>query len=320
MRPTFSIIVFTVLSGAGYGVWFLLGVGLLFVWPHCGHKAGPDTANIVSLCTYPSIIRYALFTGFVLVSVGLSASVAHLGRPIRAWRALSQWRSSWLSREGVAALLVYLPAMVIAAYDFLSTEIGPESSAARMQLWRVLDSLHKPLGALLAFGALLTVFCTANIYRSLKPVRAWHNALVTPAYLLLGVYSGALMLGALATWPHAWANDELPFLLGATGVLAAACAIIKYLYWRDIDRAPQIDAGRATGLDTLGVVRSFEAPHTEENYLTHEMGFVLARKHSTKLRSIALIVGFIAPALLALLGLFVPAGQTAAIWLALCFG
>jgi DMSO reductase anchor subunit len=40
-------------------------------------------------------------------------------------------------------------------------------------------------------------------------------------------------------------------------------------------------------------VRSFEQPHTEENYLTHEMGFVLARKHSRRLRAIAtvLIVG-----------------------------
>jgi DMSO reductase anchor subunit len=73
-------------------------------------------------------------------------------------------------------------------------------------------------------------------------------------------------------------------------------------------------------LEGLGDVRSFEAPHTEENYLTHEMGFVLARKHSAKLRAIALIAGFIAPALLALLCLVAPALRVAAIWLALLLG
>lgn len=320
MRPTFSIIVFTVLSGAGYGVWFLLGVGMLAVWPHCDNPLGANGSAIVSRCLYPSIIGYALLAGFVLVSVGLSASVAHLGRPARAWRAFSQWRSSWLSREGIAALLTYLPAVVIAAYALLGTSIGAGSSPDRMQLWRVLDSLHKPLGALLAVGALLTVFCTANIYRSLKPVRAWHNRSVTPAYLLLGLYSGALLLCALNTVPYAWADREQPILLAGVVLLGAICALIKYFYWRDIDLTPQIDAGRATGLDALGTVRSFEQPHTEENYLTHEMGFVLARKHSGKLRAIALVAGFIAPALLALLALLAPATRLAAIWLALFLG
>ena len=98
------------------------------------------------------------------------------------------------------------------------------------------------------------------------------------------------------------------------------CALLKHFYWRDIDLAPQIDSGRATGLDTLGTVRSFEQPHTEENYLTHEMGFVLARKHAAKLRAIALSAGFIAPALLALLALVAPVTRLAAIWLALFLG
>jgi len=320
MRPTFSIIVFTVLSGAGYGVWFLLGVGLLTVWPHCDAASGPGASTVITRCLYPSVIGYALYSGFVLVSIGLSASVAHLGRPLRAWRALSQWRSSWLSREGVAALLTYLPAIAIAAYDFLATGFGPDSSAAHREVGRVLDGLHKPLGALLALGAVLTVFCTANIYRSLKPVRAWSNPIVTPVYLVVGLYSGALVLGVLTTWPHAWVGREERIIFSGIVALAALCASLKYVYWRDIDRAPRIDAGHATGLEMLGDVRSFEAPHTEENYLTHEMGFVLARKHSAKLRSIALIAGFLAPALLALLSLAAPATRVVAIWVALFLG
>ena len=61
--------------------------------------------------------------------------------------------------------------------------------------------------------------------------------------------------------------------------MAALGLLLKILYWRDIDRMPPVSAGAATGLETLGTVRSFEQPHTEENYLTREMGFVLARKH-----------------------------------------
>jgi DMSO reductase anchor subunit len=67
-------------------------------------------------------------------------------------------------------------------------------------------------------------------------------------------------------------------------------------------------------------VRSFEQPHTEENYLTHEMGFVLARKHAAKLRTIALICGFALPAMLAILSLVAPATGLVTAWCAPVFG
>jgi len=76
----------------------------------------------------------------------------------------------------------------------------------------------------------------------------------------------------------------------------------------------------ATGLDALGTTRSFEQPHTEENYLTREMGFVLARKHASKLRAIALIAGFVVPGLFAGLALLVPGLRGISAWLACTFG
>lgn len=36
---------------------------------------------------------------FLLLMIGLSASVLHLGRPTKAWRSFLGWRRSWLSRE-----------------------------------------------------------------------------------------------------------------------------------------------------------------------------------------------------------------------------
>ena len=316
MRPTFSIIAFTVLSGAGYGLWFLFGV--LAWWPYCTSTGG-EGAPVLTRCVYPGILDTALMTGFVLVSVGLLSSVAHLGKPARAWRALSQWRSSWLSREGVAALLTLVPmALLLASLNLPAWRVATRSDYGALD--RLLSATHvlRSLGTLLALCAVATVFCTANIYASLKPIRAWRNRFVTSGYLLLGLYSGALLMWALATLPQAWFAREMPFLLGSVVVLACISAALKWLYWRDIDRLPPLDAGHATGLDAQGTVRSFEQPHTEENYLTHEMGFVLARRHSTKLRGITLITAFAAPAVLALLALAIQASALA--WIATLSG
>src|SRR6266404_7452727 len=99
MTPAISVIFFTVSSGAGYGLLILLGIFASF---------GALPAD-----------RWFGFTAFALaltaITAGLLASTLHLGHPERAWRAFSQWRSSWLSREGVASLSTFPPAMVFAA-------------------------------------------------------------------------------------------------------------------------------------------------------------------------------------------------------------
>ncbi|GAA0718432.1 dimethyl sulfoxide reductase anchor subunit family protein [Dokdonella soli] len=318
MRPTFSIILFTVLSGAGYGLWFLIGLALTTLWPHCGPS---QRGGSFTFCVYPAALPCGLIVGFALVSAGLLSSLGHLGQPRRAWRALSQWRSSWLSREGVASILTYAPALALIVIEGMRLRSAMQPAdlsapAAGMNL----DGWNLALGALLAVGSAATVFCTAHIYASLMPIRAWHNRYVVPGYLLLGLYGGALCLWVLETLPGTWRMRETPGLLVGLVVVATASALLKVFYWRQIDRAPTVSAGHAIGLESLGSVRSFEQPHTEENYLTHEMGFVLARKHSRKLRAIALLAGFLVPALLALLGLAMPATRFAAGWLALVSG
>ena len=83
MHPAFSVIFFTSASGAGYGILALLGLFAAFGWI-------PLKASFNL-----TIITLAL----ILITAGLLSSTAHLGHPERAWRALSQWRSSWLSRD-----------------------------------------------------------------------------------------------------------------------------------------------------------------------------------------------------------------------------
>lgn len=261
MKPALSVIFFTVLSGAGYGLWCVLGVAL--------------AAGIYPLSGIGVLVP--LVFGFVLVTTGLLASTSHLGRPERAWRALSQWSSSWLSREGVASLVTYLPMLAVAWLTYF----GHAGLPGRIS------------GALLALCALATLVCTANIYRSLKTVRAWRTRQVLPLYLIFALLSGGLWLWAWLAFASRYPIG-LAFPLGLLG-LAVIAAVIKTDYWRGIDRLPAVTAGHAIGLEHLGKVRAFEGPVTEESYLTREMAFVLARKHSARLRKTAVTLFAILP-------------------------
>jgi DMSO reductase anchor subunit len=279
MHPALSVIFFTVMSGSGYGLLFLLGL-LLAIQPHM-------------VGTREALIALALGTAFA--AAGLVSSMLHLGQPQRAWRALSQWRTSWLSREGVAALATFAPVLVLAV--LLQRAAG--GAAVRTS------------AAILVLCCAATVFCTARIYTSLKTISAWNHALVLPGYLLFAGLGGSVWLWALDACVAGGALSKLlPFPLVAA-IFSASCALLKRDYWRDIATKPlRSSSESATGLGSFGRVRAAEAPHTEENYLTREMGFELARKHAARLRAIALVLFACTPALAAVLALYaVPRGS-----------
>lgn len=272
MKPAPSIVFFTAASGAGYGLLFWLG--LL-------RPAGLLPAD-------PTFGLVTLGLALALISAGLVSSLTHLGHPERAWRAVSQWRSSWLSREGVAALATYVPAGLFG----LALLLGWPADL---------------LGLLAALGAVVTVWCTGMIYASLKPIRQWHHPLVAPVYLLLAGFVGAVLAAAIAAfWGASGAAAAAAVLLGV------AAATAKRAYWRAIDQAPPVATiESATSLGFIGTVRPLDPPHTGTNYLLREMGFRVARHHSAALRRIALWGGFGLPALLALVGILLGGWPTA---------
>lgn len=269
MNPALSVIFFTTASGGGYFLLALMGV--------------LGAAGLLPADRAFGLVGFIF--GLGMVSAGLLSSTFHLGHPERAWRAFSQWRTSWLSREGVLAVLTYLPVGILA--------IG----------WVLFGSISPVFGLLTAFCCVATVCATAMIYASLKPIQRWHNDWVLPNYLLLGLASGALWLLLLTGIFDADSRIVAAIALAAL----AAAALGKLGYWRFIDQSRSAaTAESATGLGALGKVRLFAAPHTEENYLLKEMGYRIARKHAAKLRRIALVMGFAAPFLLILLSLSVP--------------
>jgi len=267
MHPAYSVIFFTTASGAGYGLLAWLAVATLAGWllPH-------QTFGILTIGL-----------SLAMIGGGLLSSMAHLGHPERAWRAFSQWRSSWLSREGVASVVSFMPALVF-AWGWIV-----EGRA---------DGIFAVAAVLSIVMAIITVFCTAMIYRSLKTVHQWCNAYVVPNYIALSAMTGIIWLTALS------------HIYGAVGrdmsIAVMVCIIVGYFvrrrYWHFIDTTQSAATPEsATGLGHLGTVTHFEGPHTEANYLMKEMGFQVARTHAAKLRRICIMALFLFPAILSVI-------------------
>ncbi len=256
MHPAYSVILFTTASGAGYGLLALLGL--------VGINHGQASSMAFGIT--------AMLVALGLITVGLLSSTFHLGHPERAWRAFSQWRSSWLSREGVAAVVTYAPALL-----FGLAWTGLVDAPA----------LIAPLGLLAAIMAVVTVFCTAKIYSTLKTIRAWNNSLTVPVYLAFSLATGSALLGGIA----ALFGRFQVFQVVLTVLLLVVLIALKLAYWRLIDGADRthtIEA--ATGLGRIGRVSQWEVPHTSENYVQKEMGYAVARKHAVKLRRLVILL------------------------------
>lgn len=140
-----------------------------------------------------------------------------------------------------------------------------------------------------AVCCVITVYCTAMIYASLKTVHAWSNWRVPLGYLLLGLTTGGVFLTCLlSVWGYK--DRSLGF---TTIILLFISAVWKCSYWRFIDTSMSASSPEsATGLGEFGKVRQFEAPHNEDNYLIREMGFRVARKHGRRLRQLVFLMAF----------------------------
>jgi DMSO reductase anchor subunit len=258
MHPAYSVILFTTASGAGLG---------LLAW-----------LALLALVGVLPAERWLGFTGlassFVLVAGGLLSSAMHLGRPERAWRAFSQWRTSWLSREGLLTVATAVLAGVLSSGWVLLESV---------------DGVFAVAAAMAAVCAVVTLYSTGMIYASLRTIRQWHQALTAPIYVVLGLASGAVLLRALL----AVLGEASPWSAWLAIFLLLVGAALKWGYWLRIDgelRAYTIEA--ATGLGHLGKVRVLDPPHTQPNFIMREMGYRVARKHAQMLRKAALLFVF----------------------------
>ena len=239
MHPAPSVILFSTLSGLGFGLLAFLGFGM------------PSPTGLMAFIWFA--IAYLLAVG------GLIASTFHLGHPERALKAFTQWRSSWLSREGICAVAALL---IMALYGFGAVFLDTN--------WAVLGWI----GAILSIG---TVFTTSMIYTQIKTVPRWHNVTTPLMFLSICIAGGALLAGQVTL--------AMPLL--------AIAGIAQIAHWVLGDKAlanSGTTIATATGLGARGDVRAFEPPHTGTNYLLKEFVYVIGRKHAAKLRLLAIVL------------------------------
>jgi DMSO reductase anchor subunit len=181
VNPAFSVIFLTTLIGVGQGLFLAL--------------FSSQTYTIVNLLPMQPGSYYALggliALGFLVG--GLIASFFHLGHPERAWRAASQWRTSWLSRE-----VIVLP--LVMGMVFLYTLVNWLELDADLFGWGMHGQVALTVG-MFGAGATLGLFlCTSMIYGAIKFLQEWATPLTVVNFFLMGSASGFAFAAAYAAY------------------------------------------------------------------------------------------------------------------------
>lgn len=262
MQPPLSMILFTVLAGAGQGLMVAL--------------AALEAAAAMGLGATLGLTR--LLGGAVVLALagaGLAAATLHLGHPLRAWRAVAMWRTSWLSRE-----VIVLPAFM-----------------ACVALWVLTGALPWALAA--AALALVLYLCTGMIYAAVKAMREWAHPVTPLNFGLLGLASGFTLAAVLVPGRSA----GLAAAALAATLLGAASR--GWALWRNLNLSPKTTLQTAIGIRHPRIVQISQGAmggtfNTREFFHRRDAGFV------RRMRALAAVAGFGLPALLLAMGAALP--------------
>ncbi len=257
MHPAFSVLIFTVTSGAGYGLLAWLGAGQLL--------------GFTQTLTVNQQIIIGLMA-MVLVSIGLVSSTMHLANPKNAWRSFSRFRTSWLSREAVFAILLYPVAGLYAAAIFWQ--------------WPGVNIL----AGLSMILALVTLFTTSMIYASLETSRQWSTTMVPALFVAYALISGGLLFLAVDAF-FGTLKPQLQAVVMGLVVITLALKLV-YFFWQGKPQGATIQT--ATGFSQASV-RLLDAGHSAPTFLNREFGYQVAADQLLRLRIIMTLVTFIVP-------------------------
>ncbi|MBF0470365.1 MAG: dimethyl sulfoxide reductase anchor subunit [Gammaproteobacteria bacterium] len=205
MHPAFSVIFLTTLIGVGQGLFLALFTAQLY-----------RLTGLLEHDPGTLFYQYGSLLALCFLALGLFSSVFHLGRPERAWRTASRWRSSWLSREVIALPLTMVTIALYALLHYLGLTqplitIGEDFS----------------LDPTLIAGTVATVMvfslfiCTSMIYAAVRFIQQWHTPLTVLNFTLFGIASGFMVAALLA----AWMENGLVSFFGGWAVVATTLAL-----------------------------------------------------------------------------------------------
>ena len=287
MKPAFSVVFLTTLAGAGQGLFLALFTQQSYA------LFGLLPLQSDAFYGYGSLIALLLLIG------GLIASFFHLGHPERAWRAASQWRTSWLSRE-VIALPAFMGMVFLYGVSHLAgwkpvLVVLPQGQQIDLSI------VFGTVGTVLAF----TLFvCTAMIYACLRLLREWHSPLTVVNYILLGGASGftlAAGYAAFAAPSQAGFFAGWAFILTLLGLISRSASL-----WRNARLRPVSTLQTAIGIKHPRITQRSQGAmggsfNTREYFHGKTAAFIRSIKPTF------MLLAFFVPLLLLFFGSDVPA-------------
>jgi DMSO reductase anchor subunit len=268
MHAAPSILIFTVTAGLGQGLFIAL---LITQWM---------TASAEQPVVSPAQFAVGGALALTLIGIGLIASFFHLGQKMRAWRAAAMWRTSWMSRE-----VIVMP-LTMAVIFFWSVAHWFGSPAVQ---WLSV------LGLVLTFALW---YCTAMIYACLRFLQEWAHPLTIANYTLIGLASGF----TLAAFFFAVTQPEIQIWPPLAILAIAIAAVVRVISLRrNAQLKPKSTVQSALGIKSPRIEQKTQGAmggsfNTREFFHGQTVAFV------KRARLTMLLLGFVVPALLVLLG------------------
>lgn len=287
MKPAYSVIFLTTLIGAAQGLFLAL-------FTHQSYALfGLLPMQSGAFYGYGSLLALLLLAG------GLIASFFHLGRPERAWRSATQWRTSWLSREVIA-----LPAFMGLAFLYAAVHL----TGYKPVVWTLSNGLVFDISFVLGvIGTVLafTLFvCTGMVYACLRFLREWHSPLTVINYTLMGGASGFTLAAFYAAMS---APSEAAFF-GGWAIIITALAFVGRI-------ASLVRNSRLKEKSTIQTAIGVKHPRIVQrsqgfmggSFNTREFFHGKSEAFLRTIKPAFLVLAFVVPLILLMLGMLTPA-------------
>ena len=265
MHPAFSVIFFTVVSGAGYALISLLS---LFNFLNFGMLIDKNTFFIIAI------------TSAVLFTMGLISSTFHLANPKNAWRAFMRFKTSWLAREGLLAILFYPILALYLYFIYIDMQIN------NFMLMQYYSFLIFTISTVI-------IYCTGMIYACLKTIPQW-NTIWTPInYITIGFALASMIFFFILNLNG---YDTTSYENYTLSIIAFSLATKLTYYF--VIRLPKYNIADATNaavkLKSTNV-RLLDVGHTGGTFLTDEFGYKVAERKLFRIKILSIFSGFIIP-------------------------
>jgi phenylacetyl-CoA:acceptor oxidoreductase 26-kDa subunit len=163
----------------------------------CG-GTGAGLALFAALCAPTPLFLPLVLTGMALVGLGLFFVWLEIGRPLRAANVIVHLRTSWMSRESLAAIVLFLLGAALVA-------------GFAVPAWPI------------ALVAAAFLYCQARLLGAARGIPTWRHPLTVPLLVVTGLTEGLGLFWLLAAWAHPPMVQALPL---------AALLLARALLWR----------------------------------------------------------------------------------------